>query len=324
MKIADDIGLVLEGGGFRGCYTAGALKWLLDHDIEMPYTAAISATAMYAFLYIAKKPEELSAVSMSAVLDPNFVGFRSVLREGALVGYNYLLKKYVMPTYKDNLAIIKASAQIGEVGAMNMTTQQLEYTDMRDLDDQGQLLKASCTLPLTGRITTVDGQKWMDGGIDTMVSLRRSQACGHVMNLVIVTKDKNYVRKENPAIVNFMLRTAYHRYPRMLQTLSQRVQAYYDQMQAVYDAQDQGLAILIRPTRDCGVKRFSGTPDQLKEMFELGYHDMEERKDDILRLLGIKTQSIPDALDPAKFKRPLRKMPKPAPRVGAAKGRKKG
>ena len=27
-------GLVLEGGGMRGAYTAGVLTWLIDHEIE--------------------------------------------------------------------------------------------------------------------------------------------------------------------------------------------------------------------------------------------------------------------------------------------------
>ena len=39
------IALVLEGGGFRGCYTAGALTWLYEHGYMFDYTVSISATA---------------------------------------------------------------------------------------------------------------------------------------------------------------------------------------------------------------------------------------------------------------------------------------
>lgn len=39
-------GLVLEGGGMRGAYTAGVLTWLIDHEIEFDYGVGISAGAM--------------------------------------------------------------------------------------------------------------------------------------------------------------------------------------------------------------------------------------------------------------------------------------
>ena len=43
----EKIGLVLEGGGLRGAYTAGALAWLNDHDITFDYGVGISSGAVY-------------------------------------------------------------------------------------------------------------------------------------------------------------------------------------------------------------------------------------------------------------------------------------
>ena len=317
-KVANDIGLVLEGGGFRGCYTAGALKWLLDNEIEMPYTAAISATAAYAFQYIAKKPDEMFDLSAVGVTDKHFVGLSAMIHEKSIVGYQYLFDKCFRPNYQENLQRVRESHQIGEVGAFNMTTQQLEYTDMRDLDENGDLLVAACTLPVSGPMKTVGGNKWLDGGIDTMVSTKRSKATGHPRNLVIVTKDKNYVRKDNPWFLKLALKLEYHKYPKMLEILSGRVAAYYSQMQEVYDDQAAGNAILIRPTRDCGVKRFTGTKETLKAMFDLGYQDMEDQKEAIYKFLGISQEEekpdIPTPLKPENFKKPLRKpLPKPTP-----------
>ena len=52
----------------------------------------------------------------------------------------------------------------------------------------------------------------------------------------------------------------------------------------------EGKGILIRPTKDCGVKRFSGSEAQLEEMFQLGWQDMEDRREEILSFLGINKQ----------------------------------
>ena len=44
-------GLVLEGGGVRGAYTAGALAWLSDHHVTFDYGVGISSGAMYMTCY---------------------------------------------------------------------------------------------------------------------------------------------------------------------------------------------------------------------------------------------------------------------------------
>ena len=40
------LGLVLEGGGMRGAYTAGCLAWMIDQQLEVDYGVGISAGAV--------------------------------------------------------------------------------------------------------------------------------------------------------------------------------------------------------------------------------------------------------------------------------------
>ena len=42
-------GLVLEGGGMRGVFTAGALDFLMDKKVYFPYTIGVSAGACTGF-----------------------------------------------------------------------------------------------------------------------------------------------------------------------------------------------------------------------------------------------------------------------------------
>ena len=71
----------------------------------------------------------------------------------------------------------------------------------------------------------------------------------------------------------------------MLATLDNRVETYYHEMQMVYDGEKQGDTILIRPSKDCGVGRFSGSTSQLEEMYQLGYQDMEDKREEIFAFL---------------------------------------
>ena len=40
-----DVGLVLEGGGMKGIYTAGVLDLLMEEGIRFPYVIGVSAGA---------------------------------------------------------------------------------------------------------------------------------------------------------------------------------------------------------------------------------------------------------------------------------------
>ena len=51
----DKLGLVLEGGGMRGLYTAGVLDFLMDHDIYTDGVIGVSAGACHACSYASKQ-----------------------------------------------------------------------------------------------------------------------------------------------------------------------------------------------------------------------------------------------------------------------------
>ncbi len=283
----ENVALVLEGGGFRGCYTAGAMKWLHDNGILFKYSVSISATAVHSFFYLTGRIDEMHEMTVKSVTDPKMIGLSAILTEGNICAFEYMKQRYVLPPYRDALKDLLNSDIDYEMGVYNMTAQRLEYKNKYDLDPEANLLKASCTLPISGKMTDVNGAKYLDGGIDTMVSVKRAQEKGYDKMLVIVTKDKNYVRKPNGFFLTLLLRLVYHNYPDMLATLDKRTEAYYSQMDSVYELEKEGKGILIRPTRDCGVKRFSGSEAQLEEMFQLGWQDMEDRREEILSFLGI-------------------------------------
>lgn len=281
----ENVGLVLEGGGFRGCYTAGALSWLAEHGIQMKYSVTISAATPYAFLYSTNRIEEMHDISVNGITDKHVFGVTPLFSEKSLVGYNYLIDTYMKPYYKEALQQLRDSDITMEVGLFNMTDEQLDYYNEDQFDEDVQMFKASCTLPLTGKMVQVNDKKYLDGGIRAMVSIERSIETGHEKHLVIVTKDKNYVRKPNGFFLSTLLKLVYRKFPKMLKTLDGRVDTYYHEMNTVYDLEKEGKALLIRPSKDCGVKRFSGSKEQLEEMYKLGYSDMEDKKEEIFKFL---------------------------------------
>lgn len=50
------VGLVLEGGGMRGAYTAGVLEAFTDRQIAFPYVIGVSAGALNATAFVSGQP----------------------------------------------------------------------------------------------------------------------------------------------------------------------------------------------------------------------------------------------------------------------------
>ena len=55
MILDSHTGLVLEGGGMRGVFTAGALDFLMDKKIYFPYTIGVSAGACNGLSYASRQ-----------------------------------------------------------------------------------------------------------------------------------------------------------------------------------------------------------------------------------------------------------------------------
>jgi len=277
-----NIALVLEGGGLRGSYTAGVLVWLIEHGIEADTVVGISSGAMHACHYVLKDIEALKLTSMKYASHKHNVGWYPLLHEGQPVGYDFLFETVIKEILKFDVNKLRAQKQAVEFGVYDLSIQKTIWKNQFTMDEDIRFLKAACTLPLAGRNVKVGDTYYLDGGVTTMVPIGRAKELGAEKFLVVVTKDPGFVRKPNSPVLQFILDLMYFKYKTLLKDFRARTQVYYDEMNEVRALQDEGKAILLQPTRDCGVKRFSGTEQQIIDMFNLAKEDCENRKEELL------------------------------------------
>ena len=79
-------GLVLEGGGVRGIYTAGVLDVFLDEGIEFDGVIGVSAGAIHGCSYLSKQKGRSIRYFKKYCSDPRFMSFKSWLKTGDIVG----------------------------------------------------------------------------------------------------------------------------------------------------------------------------------------------------------------------------------------------
>ena len=76
-------GMLLEGGGTRGVFTAGVLDYFMEQDLYLPYVIGVSAGACNAVDYVSHQPGRMKTCTID------------FLEAGSYVGVKYMLKKMI-------------------------------------------------------------------------------------------------------------------------------------------------------------------------------------------------------------------------------------
>lgn len=281
------VSLVLEGGGFRGAYTAGCLSWLIDEGIKFDYAYGISTGAVHLCSFLIEEKHYLYDLSTNYIADKQLVGWRSLLREKRYVGYDYLFS-HILPEvfHYDIDRVLKTTCQ-AKIGVYNLDKGETEYVKVQDIDHDMQLLKGACTLPIIGRIVNYKNHHLLDGGITKMIPIEESVKDGCDIHIVITTKPADFVRKPAPFLIKTLMKLNYRKYPSVAKDYAVRHLNYQKQIDLVKSLQAENKALLLYPSRNIPVKRLTGDKENLLKLYALGRQDMEIRKEEIFKLLGI-------------------------------------
>ena len=274
--------LVLEGGGMRGAYTAGCLAWLIDNDIEFNSAYGISTGAVHLCSYLCKNVDYLYDLSTNHIADKELVGLRPLLREHCYVGYDYLFEHILPDVKKYDISKAKASSCDAKFGVYDMEKGTF-FIKVKDIDEKMLLLKAACTLPVIGKIVYYEGRGYLDGGITKMIPIEEALADENEEFLVITTKPKGYVRKPATSFVKGLMRSMYKKYPNVEKDYAVRHLNYQKQIDIINDLVAKDKAIYMYPSKEIPVKRLTGDKPNLRILYQLGYDDMESRREEIVK-----------------------------------------
>lgn len=279
------IGLVLEGGGVRGAYTAGCLAWLYDNNIHFDYSAGISSGAVYLSCFLMGQPGIAKNMSTKYACDPNMTGFGAMVHCGHYVDYEMIFEKYLRGVeHMSCQPLIDANPDM-EVGAYDLDLGKTVWFRPKDMDPELVLLRATCALPVAAETVEYKGRKLLDGGITKMIPIERAVEQGCTKVMVITTKPADFVRKPASKFIRFMMKRIYKDYPAVEEDYQVRHINYYKQMTMIKDMVADNKAILMYPSETVKVNRFKGDEEKCLQLYNLGYADMEKRKDEILAFM---------------------------------------
>ena len=266
------VGLVLEGGGLRGVYTAGVLDCFMEKGFYAPFVIGVSAGACQAYSYLSKQKGRSFKVSYDYIGDPRYLSIRSLITKGEIFGMDFMFDEVPKRLLPFDFDTFDNSQQEFVIGAMNCESGKTEYFSNRDGHDMFLVGRASSSLPIVSKMVDVNGRPYLDGGMSDPIPIRQAQRSGYENNIVILTRDEAYFKTESKYTTGFM-KWLYKRYPKVAETYALRASVYNESLEYVKSLEKSGKAFIIRPQGKVSVGRMEKDVQKLKEFHQAGYDE---------------------------------------------------
>jgi predicted patatin/cPLA2 family phospholipase len=259
--------LVLEGGGLRGAFVAGALAELARCDLHFSHIFATSAAAASAAYMVAGQIERALQIWRDRTHGAQLISPRHLLRGRGLMDIEGLVE-----VFRGELALdaerVERSATALRVAVTNCMTGAADHV-AATRDNVYDLLKATMALPVVyGRVVPVDGVPYIDGGVADAIPLEAALALSPARVIVVTTRPNGYRKK--PTRMGHLLRYNYNRFPALWPALANRWQAYNRCVAKLERLEGLGQVQVIRPTEDLPASRMTRDRERILQTLELG------------------------------------------------------
>jgi predicted patatin/cPLA2 family phospholipase len=281
----DGTGLVLEGGGFRGIYTAAVLDVFLREKLFFPYVIGVSAGAAYGVSYVSRQYERNLAVNRY-VSDKRYCGWRNYLRSGSYFNWDFVYGEIPDKLIPFSFDTFMNSGTRMKVVVTNCISGKAEYLGMNNISNDRfrKLLIATSSLPFISRMIEIDGNYFMDGGIADAIPIQQVFRDNMKKAVIILTRPEGYRKRESRA--TSIVRFVYRKYPNMVKSFLERTERYNQTLEELEQMEKEGRVFIIRPEAPLPVARIENNPEKLKRVYDEAVRQMEDVLPEVKKWLG--------------------------------------
>lgn len=277
------IGLVLEGGGFRGIYTAGVLDVFMDNGLAFDGVIGVSAGVIHGCSFLSGQKGRSIRYYKKYCGDPRFMSFKSWLKTGNVVGVDFCyrelpeeLDKYDYKAFSENKTPFYAVCSNVESGEADL----IRITDMKE---QINFVRASASLPYFSKIVEIEEKKYLDGGVTDSIPVKLFREKGYARNVVVMTRTADY-RKEKGN--SFTSRLFYRKYPKFASALSNRYLMYNQEKDFIANLESKGEVFCIQPKFTPEIGRLEADPEKIQRVYDMGRSDATEAMESLVKWLA--------------------------------------
>lgn len=280
-------GIVLEGGAMRGIYTAGVLDVFLEEGITADLVMGVSAGAIHGCSFVSGQHGRSIRYYRKYCGDPRFMSFRSLLTTGDVVEERFCYRDIPDRLDPFDHESFEASPVKFYVVCSDLETGEAAYLPCSTLRGEAiDLLRASASMPFLSRTVSAGGRLLLDGGVCDSIPAVAALGMGCHKLVVVLTRPEGYRKKPAGSLMG---RLRYREYPHFVRALERRYLQYNNALVNLRRLEEEGKALVIRPSRDLKIKRMEKDLGKVQAQYDLGRGDALGRVGEIKRFLGLET-----------------------------------
>lgn len=253
----------------RGLFTAGVIDVMLEEGIRYDGIVGVSAGSSFGCNYKSHQPGRVLRYNLRFGKDPRYMGLRSLLKTGNLVGAEFAY--HTLPLKLDifDIETFEKDPTEFHVVCTDVTTGEPVYHVMDRVDyDSLEWLRASASMPIVTKPVRVDdGHLLLDGGISDSIPLKYFQSKGFGRNVIVLTQPKDY--RKTPAKA-WVFKLFMKKYPKIVEAMARRYEMYNAQLEYVDSQVREGNSFVIAPEKPLPIGRVEMNPEKMKAVYKSG------------------------------------------------------
>lgn len=267
-------GLILEGGGMRGVYTAGVLQKFLEEDLFTDYVVGVSAGACNAVSYLSRQSGRNREVMIDYVKHPDYISVKNFLKKRELFGMNLIFDEIPNRLVPFDYNGFGAAGEEFVVGTTDcMTGEAVYFHKPLPPDELLAVVRASSSLPFMSKPVEYQGRLLMDGSLADPLPIRRAMLDGVTKPIIVLTRESSYRKRQTPLIR--IAPTFARQYPGLARALEERQRVYNESLAQIEALEQQGRAIIVRPRNLHRLRGIERDQERLAALYVQGYRDAE-------------------------------------------------
>jgi len=260
--------LVLEGGGFRGIFTAGILEVFLENKLFFETVVGVSAGASYGASYISRQAGRNIAVN-ALIGDQRYFSLNNLFRKRSLFSWDFIYEEIPQKIILFDYDALKESATSFYVGTSNCLTGESEFFILNKADkkDFKTILSASGSLPLIAPMVSYEGKLLLDGGLADSIPFEYALNQGHKKAVVILTQPKGYLKE--PLKYAAFFKWVYRKHPVVYEMMLSRATRYNESVHRLEELEKEGVVYVIRPKEKLLISRLENKPHKTAKAYSI-------------------------------------------------------
>ena len=290
--------LVLEGGGFRGMFTAGVLDVLMEHGVyDFDTMWGVSAGALNAVSFKSRQIGRTMRIMLAFRDDRRFMSIWSLATTGNLAGGDFMYHEVEDELDPNDDVTFNENPLRFFAVASDITFGTPAYNECAQFPRDVAFAQASASMPLVSRTMEVDGHRYLDGG--TTDSIPFEVALGREGTpvpegvpaarraLVVITQDRSY-RKSGRNEQLVVRSRRYDGFPYYLEALSSRAGRYNAKRERLFalEQEPESPVLVLGPDKPVEVATNERDGGRLLALYLEGRRMAEGRLDEIRAFLA--------------------------------------